>query len=329
MLEPSQFEVILRQLRQTFEVDDDCEVTIEANPGTVSAKSLKDLKAMGFTRVSFGMQSAHSQDLKVLDRRHQYVDVVNAVAWSRQVGFEHINLDLIFGIPGQTLEHWKTNLYLVTQLPVDHLSLYSLILEEGTPLDRWYKRGLVDWIDDDLTADMYETAMDILAERGFVQYEISNWAKVRPDGLDARCRHNLNTWRYQPYFGMGAGAHGFVENIRTQNVSQIHTYLDRISKSVGDWPAADTVDHLSVWDEMQEWMMVGLRKVEEGVVKNDFESRFGQSISTVFAPQIERLEKQGLLEDRGESIRLSKRGIMLGNRVFTEFVGNEKPTFLD
>jgi len=329
MLEPSQFEVILRQLRQTFEVDDDCEVTIEANPGTVSAESLKDLKALGFTRVSFGMQSAHSHDLKILDRRHQYVDVVNAVTWSRQAGFEHINLDLIFGIPGQTLEHWKTNLYLVTRLPVDHLSLYSLILEEGTLLDRWYKRGLVDWIDDDLTADMYETAMDILAERGFAQYEISNWAKVRPDGLDARCRHNLNTWRYQPYFGMGAGAHGFVENIRTQNVSQIHTYLDRISKSVGDWPAADTVDHLSVWDEMQEWMMVGRRKVEEGVGKNDFESRFGQSISTVFAPQIERLEKQGLLEDRGESIRLSKRGIMLGNRVFTEFVGNEKPTFLD
>ncbi len=329
MLSTEQFAAIMEQIRRSFMVDEDSEITTEANPGTVTARSVQDLHEIGFNRISFGMQSAHPRDLTVLDRRHQYRDVLDAVAWSRDAGFEHINLDLIFGIPGQTLEMWQQNLDLVTQLPIDHLSLYSLILEEGTPLERWYQRGLVDLIDDDLTADMYETAMDVLADQGFSQYEISNWAKKRPDGLDARCRHNLNTWRYHPYFGFGAGASGFIGGTRTMNVSQIPEYLQKLAEPSGKWPAAEAVERLSKWEEMQEWMMVGLRKVEEGVSKTDFMSRFALPMEAVFEGQLEKLKNQGLLEDTGSSIRLTRRGILLGNRVFAEFVGNEKPLFLD
>jgi len=325
MLNTGQFETILQQIRRTFVVEEDCEVTTEANPGTVNARSVQELRALGFNRISFGMQSAHPRDLKVLDRRHQYKDVLDAVVWSRKAGFENINLDLIFGIPGQTLEMWQQNLDLVTNLPIDHLSLYSLILEEGTPLERWYQRGLVDLINDDLTADMYETAMDVLTKRGYVQYEISNWAKKRPDGLDSRCRHNLNTWCYHPYFGFGAGASGFINGTRTMNVGQIPAYLQRLANPSDDWPAAEVVDRLSGWEEMQEWMMVGLRKVEEGVSKTDFMSCFDQPMEVAFEPQIEKLEKQGLLEDTGDLIRLTRRGILLGNRVFAEFVGNAEP----
>ena len=329
MLNTEQFAAIMEQIRHSFKVNEDCEITTEANPGTVNARSVQELRALGFNRISFGMQSAHPRDLKVLDRRHQYRDVLDAVAWSRDAGFEHINLDLIFGIPGQTLEIWQQNLDLVTQLPIDHLSLYSLILEEGTPLERWYQRGLVDLIDDDLTADMYETAMEVLAARGFSQYEISNWAKERPDGFDARCRHNLNTWRYHPYFGFGAGASGFINGTRTMNVGQIPAYTQRLEDPSGEWSAAEAVDRLSEWEEMQEWMMVGLRKVEEGVSKTDFMSYFAQPIEKLFEAQLDKLIKQGLLQDTGDSIRLTRRGILLGNRVFAEFVGNEKPPFLD
>lgn len=326
MLNTEQFATIMQQIRCTFTMDEDCEITTEANPGTVNARLVQELRALGFNRISFGMQSAHPRDLKVLDRRHRYRDVLDAVVWSRSKGFEHINLDLIFGIPGQTLEMWQQNLELVMNLPIDHLSLYSLILEEGTPLERWYQRGLVDLIDEDLAADMYETAMEVLADRGFSQYEISNWAKKRPNGLDARCRHNLNTWRYHPYFGFGAGASGFINGTRTMNVGQIPAYLQRLMEPLGDWPAAEVVDRLSKWEEMQEWMMVGLRKVEEGVSKADFMSTFAQPMGIIFEAQVNKLEKQGLLEDKGDLIRLTKRGILLGNRVFAEFVGNADPS---
>jgi oxygen-independent coproporphyrinogen-3 oxidase len=313
-------------------MEEDCEVTLEANPGTVSAESLKSLHGLGFTRISFGMQSAHPQDLHILDRRHNFKDVLNAVGWSRQAGFEHINVDLIFGIPGQPLSRWQQNLALVTQLPVDHLSLYSLILEEGTPLYGWYQHGLIDLIDDDLTADMYEAAMELLPKAGYRQYEISNWAKERSDCLDARCRHNLNTWRYHPYFGLGAGASGFIEDTRRVNVGQIPVYLGKMKEMEGKWPAAETVTRLTLWEEMQEWMMVGLRKVEEGVSASEFRRRFDQPLEAVFGEQIGKLKKQGLLEEVVEGddhLQLTKRGIMLGNRAFSEFIDNEKPSFIE
>jgi oxygen-independent coproporphyrinogen-3 oxidase len=328
LLSSEQFRRIHEQMRRSFSLVPEAEITLEANPGTVTSASISELHDLGFNRVSFGMQSAHPQDLAILDRQHRFTDAANAVAWSRKAGFQHINVDLIFGIPGQPLKRWQDNLELAVQMGVDHLSLYSLILEEGTQLQRWYQRGLLDLVDDDLVADMFEYAMDYLPTAGFEQYEISNWAR----GLDARCKHNLNTWHYQPYFGIGAGAHGFIGDVRTANVNLIPAYIGRMKKPAGEWPAAETVERLEKWEEMQEWMMVGLRLVSEGVSKLEFKKHFGYALEQVFPKQLERLTRQGLLEECGElndHIHLTRRGVMLGNWVFSEFVGNEKPEFVE
>lgn len=330
-LSPGQLGILLDQAGRTFVIQKDCEISLEANPGTVSADSISSLKHLGFNRISFGMQSAHPQDLAILDRRHRFADVLNAVKWSRQAGFKHINVDLIFGIPGQTVERWQQNLALVTEMGVDHLSLYSLILEEGTPLNTWYQHGLLDLIEDDVTADMYEIAMDQLALVGFEQYEISNWARTNAANQESRCWHNLNTWRYHPYFGVGAGAHGFTGDKRTANVIRIPDYIERMENIGVEWPAAETCTSVSMWEKMQEWMMLGLRVVNEGISKEEFLNRFGEPMEKLFGAQIQKLISTGLLEIRdtaGESFRLTRRGILLGNRVFGEFVGNETPDFL-
>jgi oxygen-independent coproporphyrinogen-3 oxidase len=328
LLEITDFEKIVRRLQTGFDLSPLVEMTLEANPGTVTREKLRELRQLGFTRISFGMQSAHPRDLEMLDRQHSFADVANAVSWSRMAGFEHINLDLIFAIPGQSFERWQDTLRLAADFQVDHLSLYSLIIEEGTPLARWFEKGLLEDIDEDLSATMYQSAPDILEKRGFIQYEISNYARRLPDGLESRCRHNLNTWRYQPYFGFGAGAHGFIGNLRTENVSLIPHYLEKMDHAEGDWPAAKETTRLSKWDEMQEFMMVGLRLTEEGVSQKEFFERFNIPLDQVFGKQIKKCLNNGLLERCSEGkdrIRLTSKGRVLGNQVFIEFVGNEEP----
>ena len=328
LLEISDFEKIVKQLQTGFDFSPLVEMTLEANPGTVTREKLRDLKQLGFTRVSFGMQSAHPRDLEMLDRQHSFSDVANAVAWSRMAGFEHINLDLIFAIPGQSLERWQDTLKLAADFQIDHLSLYSLIIEEGTPMATWYANGLLEDIDEDLNAAMYQSARDILEKRGFIQYEISNYARRLPDGLESRCRHNLNTWRYQPYFGFGAGAHGFIGHTRTENVNIIPQYIKSLNQPQGDWPAAKAITQLTKWDEMQEFMMVGLRLTDEGISQRDFNNRFNLQLSQVFGQQIHKCLRNGLLEmipNDLDRMRLTEKGRLLGNQVFIEFVGNEEP----
>lgn len=328
LLSPEQFAAILDSLRHNFDIAADAELTLEANPGTVSRDSLLALHQIGFNRISFGMQSAHPRDLAILDRQHRFEDVTNAVAWSKAVGFKHINLDLIFAIPGQSLERWQETLRLASGFGVDHISLYALTIEEGTPMALWNQRGLLDAIDEELSARMYQTAGEYLSGVGYRQYEISNFALSHSDGLDARCRHNLNTWRYQPYYGFGAGAHGFMGNTRTANVDPIPLYIQRMSTPQKDWPAAQETEVLSPWDQMQEWMLVGLRLTDEGVSSSEFAQRFGVSLQQAFHAQIDRCLANGLLEQfgpNGDRLRLTPRGRLLGNQVFMEFVANDPP----
>ena len=328
LLSIQQFASLFQQLHHSFQIAEEAEITLEANPGTVTFDSLNSLNQIGFTRISFGMQSAHPQDLKILDRQHQFADVVNAVKWSQQAGFRHINLDLIFGIPGQSLERWQETLNLAMGFGVDHFSIYNLTIEEGTPMARWDQKGMLETVDNDLSASMYQMAIEMLADKGFRQYEISNWAKDRKDNLDARCHHNLNTWRYQPYFGFGAGAYGFIGHSRTMNVGMIPEYLSRMDSPAGTWPAAEEVETLTIWEEMQEWMMVGLRLTDEGVSQQEFLQRFGFTCRQLFSKQLQRCFDFQLLEMFGENedrIRLTPRGKLMGNQVFMEFVGNELP----
>jgi oxygen-independent coproporphyrinogen-3 oxidase len=328
LLSPGQVDRILSTIRSSFHVLEDEEITLEANPGTVTAESIQGYVEAGVNRFSFGMQSAHPTDLALLDRRHTYADVVEAIRYCRRYGVQHINLDLIFGIPGQPLERWKRSLELAAASGVDHLSLYALTIEEGTPMARWAERGSIEMPDDDLAAEMYELAEDLLPQFGFEQYEISNWSK----GTQARCRHNLQYWQYEPYLALGAGAHGFFKGVRTENVHSIVEYLERIAGNGGCPPlcnrAALEINPLSRWDQMQESMMVGLRLTPDGVSTRRFRSKFGGDFEELFSDQLQRLEHEGLIEWVAEperKVRLTRRGRRLGNQVFLEFVGNETP----
>jgi len=326
-----QMDQILKTIRESFQLLEDAEISMEANPGTVTEESINGFVEAGVNRFSFGMQSAHPEDLRILDRKHTFSDVLQAVGYCQKAGVKHINLDLIFGIPGQTLQLFQSSLELAAASGVDHLSLYSLTIEEGTPMAHWANRGLIDFPDDDLAAEMYEFAEDYLAAQGFEQYEISNWAR----GNSGRCRHNLQYWEYEPYFGFGAGAHGFINGTRTENVHSVFDYLQRMSDGrEGQFPfspAALAGSLLSKWDQMQEMMMVGLRMTAEGVSAKRFKNRFGSDLEVIFADQLRHLLREGLIEWINvpeRAVRLTKRGKLLGNRVFMEFVGNEVPAGL-
>lgn len=321
---------LMHTLQDAFELSSDCEITLEANPGTVDKYWLGELKRIGFTRISFGMQSANPDDLRILNRHHIHPQVIEAVAWSKEVGFEHINLDLIFGIPAQTLKRWQQTLEFALLENVDHLSLYSLTVEEGTPLHTWVRRGVLPAPDDDLSGEMFETAMRVLTRAGFKQYEISNWA--RGGGAETQCRHNLQYWRFLPYLGFGAGAHGFFENTRTENTTGILDYIkkmeDEPETAFPGGPACIRVERLERWDAMQEYMMVGFRLTEEGISLSAFEKKFSCSAELIFEKQIAAHLKNGLIERHSldhDRLRLTQKGILFGNRVFASFVGNREP----
>lgn len=325
LLPPPAYESILNTIAGCFDLREGYEATLEANPGTVSLDYLTSLRNLGFNRVSFGVQSAHPEDLALLERQHNYLDVVQAVEWSRKAGFSNLSLDLIFGVPFQTLERWQRTVDLVLGLKPEHLSLYALTVEHGTPFQHWTARGLVPLPDDDLAADMYEWAGERLAQAGFAQYEISNWATRRGETL-LSCRHNLQYWRNQPYLGFGAGAHGYAGGYRTANVLGIRAYIERCQdETPREFPLGPALANAQPVDEhtaMGETMMVGLRLTEEGVSDADFARHFGKDLRAVYPKQIEMLSSQGLLEWFDDRLRLTKRGHLLGNRVFREFIGD-------
>ena len=347
LMTPSQFESILRTISTHFELSPSAELTFEANPGTVSADGLAQLRRAGMNRISFGVQSANAEELRMLERAHSFTDVINAVKWARQAGFDNLNLDLIYALPGQTLQTWQVTLQRALALHPEHLSLYALTLEHGTPFGRWASRGLLPLPDPDLAADMYEWSADFLAQQGYVQYEISNWALddggrwtvdgktgVEGESLSTvygppsrACQHNLQYWRNLEYLGLGAGAHGYAGGVRYSNILRIKSYIDRLSqvpipKSQFPLTPATVNQHKnSLRDDMQETMMTGLRLTGEGVSASVFQERFGVTLTDAFGKEIDELLGFGLLEWADQSLRLSERGRLLGNQVFMRFVG--------
>jgi len=325
LLPPAQFETVMRLLKTSFDLIPGYEATFEANPGTVSLDYLLSLRKTGFNRVSFGMQSANPADLALLGRIHNYWDVIDAVKWAHQAGFHQINLDLIFGLPFQTLNRWQQTVELALGLMPEHLSLYALIVEIATPLYQWVNRGLVAQPDDDLAAEMYEWASERLEQAGYQQYEISNWAKKDDGGKLLACRHNIQYWRNLPYLGFGAGAHGYASGYRLANVPGVTPYINKFwDNKKADFPfspANEQVNKINKRVEMEETMMVGLRLTDEGVSLQDFQTRFGESVQDIFGKEIQYLEKVGLLET-GDRLRLTKHGRLLGNQVFMRFIGS-------
>ena len=364
LLTPAQFESILSAVRANFELRPEVEITIEANPGTVGLDDLRQLRSLGINRISFGVQSANTEELRMLEREHSFFDVIRAVEWARKAGFDNLNLDLIYGLPEQELASWQTTVKRAVELRPEHLSLYALTLEHGTPFGRWAARGLLPLPDPDLAADMYEWAGDFLASQGFEQYEISNWAlhgrsdsariaggDAGPLTLDAQpryaCRHNLQYWRGLPYLGLGAGAHGYAASIRYSNVLRIRSYIERLNaeqrSSSGEsesrslafplTPATVNQHRNTAREDMDEFMLTGLRLTHEGVSAEEFRTRFECGLDEVYGIEIQRLVSLGLLEcmvvkpSQGRNpyaaemrVRLTRRGRLLGNQVFIAFV---------
>ncbi len=342
LLSPAQFDSIFKAIRTNFNLLEDSENTIEANPGTVSLEALKQLRKIGINRISFGVQSANAEELHMLERAHNFFDVIEAVSSARKAGFDNINLDLIYGLPEQTLPTWQTTLQRIVDLHPEHISAYALTLEHGTPFGRWSSKGLLPLPDPDLAAEMYEFAEEFFTGNGYVQYEISNWAKrnaeVRMQNAESNsafdihhssfvCRHNLQYWQSLPYLAFGAGAHGYANGYRYSNVLRIKTYIERLihpsSFILHPFPLSPaTVNHhhQTPQDEMSEFMMTNLRLVNAGVTEAGFRSRFGRGLFDVYQKEIGELIRLGLLERVNEAIRLTKRGHLLGNQVFMQFI---------
>lgn len=321
LLSSEQVDAILRAIREHFEVFPTAEISLEANPGTVNAQSLTGYREAGVNRISIGMQSAIPEELALLQRIHSAEEVCATVNLARSAGFDAISLDLIFGIPNQTMETWKHSLDFALAAGVEHLSLYNLTIEENTPLFEQVKRGEIVPVEDDLAADMYEDAIDYLSHHGFIHYEISNWAANR-SGVLQMCRHNLQYWRNLPYLGFGVGAHGFINNQRLENTPHIPDYLSKMKVQNFAYPKSPATIHsrsIGAVEQMNDTMMLGLRLLEEGVEPDQFFKRFGVSMEEVFAKELSELVRLGLLEKK-QSYRLTRRGMLVGNQVFMRFV---------
>jgi oxygen-independent coproporphyrinogen-3 oxidase len=323
---------LLRTLNDAFLVGVTCEITLEANPGTVHPEYLKGLREIGVNRLSLGVQSAKEEELRLLGRKHTFADSVETAEQARRAGFKNLNLDLILGIPRQSRRDAMTSLGRVLDLDPEHLSLYVLSLEEGTPLEHSLRRGLLPSPDPDVAADMMEAARDLLSGRGYFHYEVSNWAKASDPSRASgganqpsfACRHNLQYWRNQPYLGLGAGAHGYVEGHRYSNVLSPGEYVERMKgKAEGAFPFSPAVGDRNRIDrqtEMGETMMMGLRLIAEGVQRAAFRARFGVELEAVYSRELRELESAGLIECPPDCVRLSRKGWLLGNQVFRAFV---------
>ena len=322
------FDRILSSINRFFNIENECEISIEANPGTLSLEYLSGLVGLGVNRISIGAQSTNSSDLIRMDRIHSPEDILNSVYFARKAGIKAVSMDMIFGMPWQDLSSWTSSLSRALDLKPDHFSLYSLIIEPGTPLFQWYQRGLIAEQDEDIEADMFETAIGLLSREGYEHYEISNWAK-QDTSNDFRCQHNLQYWRHRPYLGIGAGAHGFIGTLRIANTPTIPVYiqqfggLEKNNQKFSQSPASISCIEIDDYTGMQEFMMLGLRLIQEGVSESQFKHRFRRSMKNVFENEISGLIKDGLIRwDKCDSdrIRLTKRGLFVANRVFREFV---------
>ncbi len=319
LLPLGELKAVLGAVGDSFALAPDAEITLEANPGPVSRAYLEGLRKLGVNRLSFGVQSSHPHELRLLDRLHLFGDAAQAMSWARAAGFEDVNLDLIFALPHQTLDLWRQTVERTLGLGPDHLSAYALSLEHGTPMRAWVHRGLLPMPDPDLAADMYLLADELLARNGFSQYEISNWS--RPGHA---CRHNLQYWRNRQYLGFGAGAHGYAAGQRYSNVLAPSAFIERLNAgSSTDFPLSPALQQATTIerdDEIGETMMMGLRLTDEGVALETFASRFGQSLDERFGREIRRLTSRGLVEVVDGRLRLTRDGRLLGNQVFREFV---------
>ena len=298
---------ILKEIRNRFKVEEDAEITIEVNPGTANIGKLQAYREMGINRLSIGLQSPQDRELKILGRIHNYGQFLEIYQEARTVGFDNINIDLMSAIPDQTYEGWVKNLRTAAELEPEHISAYSLIVEEGTP----FAARKLNLPDEDTEYNMYEATAQILKEYGFEQYEISNYARKGRE-----CRHNVGYWTRQDYLGFGLGASSLYGKERFANTADMKKYLEN---SRNPEKIREKEPSLTREDEMAEFMFLGLR-MTKGISKADFQRCFGCTIESVYGEVLEKYESMELLLEKDGRIFLSREGIHVSNSIMAEFL---------
>jgi putative oxygen-independent coproporphyrinogen III oxidase len=302
-------------IKRRLPFDEETEFTFEANPGDLTLEKFKILKSSGVNRISFGVQTFNEKLLKQIGRTHNPQDVFQSIEWAKAAGFENISIDLIYGLPNQTLSDFEETLKIAFSLGIPHFSGYSLIIEPKTVFYNQMRKGKLKLAGEDLEAEMYETLMNQMAENGYQQYEISNFSK---DGYESK--HNLTYWNNEWYYGFGAGAHSYVNGYRTANYGPLKKYMNPLEQN--KLPIMD--EHLvPKLEQMEEEMFLGLRKIK-GVSFATFEDKYGISALEYFNKPIKQLLERQLVEVDDGRIFLSKKGRFLGNEVFQSFIGLEE-----
>ncbi len=300
---------ILSAVRDSFTVMEDAEITIESNPGTLNGENLTLYREAGINRISIGCQSTENEELTMLGRIHTWEEFLDSFQLAREAGFTNINVDLMSGLPGQTLSSWERSLRRITELKPTHISAYSLILEEGTPLYLNQEQFLFP--EEEEERSMYERTFEILKEYGYQQYEISNYS------LPGReCLHNLGYWTGVEYLGLGLGAASLMENRRFSNTTDIDRYL-RLSDTPEEMEEEEEI--LSTEDRMGERMILGLRLLS-GVSAAEFEQEFGQSLTERYGSVIHKYEQWHLLAWEGDRLHLTREGISVSNQIMADFL---------
>ena len=311
VLLPKQMEDILQKIYEIFELERRAEITIEVNPGTVDEEKLQCYKENGVNRLSMGLQSVKDEKLRLLGRIHTYQEFVESYELARKAGFDNISIDLISSVPGQTLQEWKEELETAAAQNPEHISVYQLIIEEGTPFYEKYAEHPELLPDEETSREIYLWTGKFLKEAGYEQYEISNYAKPGKES-----RHNLKYWERGDYLGLGLGAASMVRNIRMSNTKDMRTYLERCDKPK---TMREDVQFLEEPRQMEEFMFLGLRKTR-GVSKKEFKRIFGREMDMVYEKALHKCLQNGMLLKHKDRIFLSEEGTLLSNMVLSEFL---------
>ena len=310
-IEPKHITQILKHLKEF--INEKVEITIEVNPGTVINSNLEKYKEAGINRLSIGLQETHDELLKTIGRIHTYEEFINTYNWARGAGFKNINIDLMIGLPNQTIQDIKENLEKVLKLKPEHISVYSLILEEGTKLEKKVEKGDLSLPDENLERNMYWYVKNTLEKKGFKHYEISNFAREQKES-----KHNINCWNQKQYRGFGIAAHSYIEGLRFSNITNLQEYIENVSN--GGFRKNIRLHERQNEESMKkEYMLLGLRKLE-GISITEFKNKYKENPLFLYKMELNELVQEKLIIIGGDRIKLTNKGLDLANLVWEKFV---------
>ena len=311
ILNENEINILFEKIKENFNIKSNAEITMECNPGTLTLNKLKAMKKSGVNRLSIGLQAVQNHHLKYIGRIHTFEEFEKNYHDAKQMGFDNINIDLMYALPNQSREDWMESLEKVVKLNPTHISAYSLILEENTELFKMYERDEFNLLDENTDIEMYEYTINYLKSHGYNQYEISNYAK---DNFE--CKHNVLYWKCEEYVGIGASASGYFNGIRYNNICELDNYEKMILE--GEKPI-EWEEKLSIKDEIEESIFLGLR-MNEGIQISDFKEKYNFDFEKEYKNEIEKLSKMELIEIDNNRMKLTQKGREISNSVFVEFI---------